>query len=304
MRHGTAATAATAILCAGLAPGASAAPPRPAAPPRAATVPCGAVLTTSVRLAADVVCPDGRGLTLAADGVELNLNGHALTGPGRGDGSVESGPTGVRVAADGVVVRGGRISGWGAGVSGRADVTAPEDLQEPYADAVLRAAVRDVHLRGNGHGAEALEGVALTLQRTRLSGNVRGAGAYGGGRLLVEDSTAERNGTGLYAAAVPRDGLVLRDVLVRRNTSHGVSCSTDGHLDATGVTFQRNGTGLEVFLCAGRLAGSAFVWNGRHVSGYLSAGDVFTVTCTTATRDGGPLDLEGLAVQPCAPVSP
>ena len=277
--------------------------PATAAPPRAVVVPCGAVLTTSVRLAADVVCPDGRGLTLAADGIELNLNGHRLTGPGRGSGAVESGPTGVRVAADGVVVRGGTVRGWGAAVSGRAEVTAPEDPQQPHADAVLRAAVRDAHLEGNGHGAEALEGVALTLERTRLSGNVRGAGAYGGGRLLVRGSTVERNGTGLHASAVPRDGLVLRDVLVRRNTSHGVSCSTDGHLDATGVTFQRNGTGLEVFLCAGRLADSAFVWNGRHLSGSLATGDVFTITCTGATRDGGALDLERLTVQPCAPTA-
>ncbi|NAZ88720.1 hypothetical protein GTR00_21890 [Kineococcus sp. T90] len=248
------------------------------------------MLTTSVRLAADVTCPGGSGtvgVTLAADGIELNLNGHALTGPG-----VRFGTTGVRVAARDVVVRGGTVRGWSSGVSAGREVDAPD---EPVPG---RGTVRAARVEGNTVGVDALVGGDLTVRGSRLAGNGRGGFAYVGGRLRVETSTVEGNDVGLAAFSNADGGFVVRDSLVRGNRGAGIACDPDGDFDVNGTTVQRNGTGLAVSLCSGRVEGSRFLWNGRHLDTYLVEGDVVTLACTTFTRDGGPVPLP---VQPCAP---
>ncbi|NAZ86143.1 hypothetical protein GTR00_08550 [Kineococcus sp. T90] len=281
MRHRPA-LAAAALTAGLLAPGTAA-----AAPPRAVVVPCGAVLTTSVRLAADVACPGGTGITLAADGVELNLNGHRLTGPDDGSGTV-----GVRVAARDVVVRNGTVAGWGTGVLAGTDPYG-EPEQGP-----VGGVVRQVRAEGNGTGVEVRFEGALAVRDSRLVGNGAGAGALYEGRLLVEGSTADRNGTGLHSFQVGWDGLVVRDSTVRGSRGAGVYCNTDGHAVLERTTVQRNTNGFGAFLCHARISGSDFRWNGEHVdpSTYLVDGDFIEVTCTRFTRDGGPLPFEA---EPC-----
>ncbi len=269
---------------------AASAPTATAAPPRAVVVPCGAVLTTSARLAADVVCPGGQGLTLAADGIELNLNGHDLTGPG----AASTLTTGVLVEADGVVVRNGRVSGWASGVRAGVD----RDLR--LALQTSSATVRGVRLEGNGTGAHAIDGGSLSVRGSRLAGNGLGGYAYHRGRLLVEGSTAEGNDTGLFAYGDDRDGLVVRGSTVRGNRSSGVACGQSGDVVLERTTVQRNPVGLDLDACSARITGSAFVWNTVHAAVRLDLGDVLTARCTGATRDGGPLPFP---VEPCGPGS-
>lgn len=268
-----------AVLFAALAtPGAA------AAPPRAVVVPCGAVLTSSVRLAADVVCPSGGGITLAADGIELNLNGHALVGPG-----IDVPLTGVVVAARDVVVRNGTVRGWGTGV--RAEVL--EDSPTPPYPAPSRSAVvRETRLQGNSSGAAASFAGELVVRGSTLVDNRTGGWAQFGGRLRVENSTVERNREGLSSFQIARDGLVVRNSLIRDNRSSGVSCGQDGRYDVVASTLQRNRIGLNVFECSGQVADSKFIWNGRHVEGYLMAEQDTTYLChNTYTRDGLPVRL-------------
>ena len=280
------------LLAAGLLAATTAtAPAAVAAPPRAVVVPCGAVLTTSVRLAADVVCPDGRGLTLAADGIELNLNGHRLTGPGAGSTLT----TGVLVEADGVVVRNGRVAGWASGVRAGVDRELRGGARETSSATVL-----GVRLEGNGTGAHAIDDGSLTVRGSRLVGNWLGGYAYHRGRLLVEGSTAERNDTGLFAYGDDRDGLVVRDSTVRGNRRSGVACGQSGDVVLERTTLQRNRIGLDLDACSARITGSAFVWNTAHAVVRLDFGDVLTARCTSATRDGGPLPFP---VEPCEPGS-
>ncbi|WP_432535310.1 right-handed parallel beta-helix repeat-containing protein [Kineococcus arenarius] len=285
-RRTTLTTARLTTACAALATGLLAAPAA-AAPPRATTVECGAVLTTSVRLAADVVCPDGDGVVLAADGIELNLNGHALVGPGTSSGA------GVLVRAEDVTVRNGTISGWESGVRAGTDPTDPygEESQGP-----ARAVVRQARLEANGFGVEVRQDGDVQVRNTWLVGNGVGGYVVSYGRLLVEDSTADGNGTGFSSFEVEEDGLVLRGSTVRGGSA-GVSCSTDGNVVVERSTLQRNAIGLEAFLCSAWVSDSALVWNGEHVRGYLVDWDTVEVTCTTFTRDGGPLDFP---VEPCA----
>ncbi|MBB2902473.1 hypothetical protein FHR75_003304 [Kineococcus radiotolerans] len=253
------------------------APAAVAAPPRATTVPCGAVLTSSVRLAVDVVCPTGGGITLAADGVELNLNGHALVGPGRDTDTV-----GVEVAARDVVVRNGTVRDWGAAVRGGIE----EGDQD--AEPVVTGVVRDARLVDNETGAFARTESALTVRTSRISGHRSGVVAQLGGRVRVESSTVERNGSGVSSFQVPPGGVVVRDSLIRENGS-GVVCGQDGRYDVARSTLQRNGIGLDLFECHGRVVDSRFVWNGEHVAGFLVEGDVIVLRCNTYTRDGLPL---------------
>ncbi|MBB2902257.1 hypothetical protein FHR75_003088 [Kineococcus radiotolerans] len=258
--------------------------PAVAAVPRASVVPCGAVLTADVRLAADVVCPGGPGIVLAADGVELNLNGHRLVGPG-----LRFGPTGVEVAAEDVVVRNGRISGWGVGVSAGSEVDQPGEPRP------VSGTVREVRLDGNRKGVEARVAGDLAVRGSRLDGNGWGGSAYVGSRLLVERSTVERNERGLHGFANADGGFAVRDSLVRSNGT-GIGCDQDADVSVTGTTVQRNGTGLDVSQCSAVVEGSRFVWNARHVSAYLLEGDVLAVRCTSFTRDGGPV---GVPLEPC-----
>ncbi|NAZ88088.1 hypothetical protein GTR00_18600 [Kineococcus sp. T90] len=257
------------------------------------------MLTRSVRLAADVVCPDGRGLTLAADGIELNLNGHGLTGPGTGPGS--STGTGVLVRARDVVVRNGHVSGWASGVRAGVDndvrAGVDDDLRAS-APGTSSASVRDVRLAGNGIGAHAVDGGSLAVRGSRLVGNGWGGYAYHRGRLLVEGSTVELNHTGLLAYGDDRDGLVVRDSTVHRNRGSGVSCGQAGDVVLERTTVQRNPVGLDLDACSARVTGSAFVWNAVHAEVFLDFQDVLEVRCTSFTRDGGPVPFP---VQPCVP---
>ena len=286
MPHRPLLTAACALLATGLT-----APAAAAAPPRATTVPCGAVLTTSVRLAADVDCPDGRGLTLAADGIELNLNGHRLTGPGTDHGTV-----GVRVRARDVVVRNGTVGGWGSGV------VAGTDAYEEERRGPVGASVRGARLEGNGTGVDVREDGAVEVRGTWFSGNDLAGGSVTGGRLLVEGSTADGNRRGFSSFDVGWDGLVLRGTTVRGG-AYGVGCEQDGHLVLQGSTVQRTGTALRASQCSAHVEDSAFAWNDRHVGRFLVDTDSVEFRCTTFSRDGGPLDVPLTACDPSAPAT-
>ncbi|MFF4189767.1 right-handed parallel beta-helix repeat-containing protein [Nonomuraea sp. NPDC001831] len=67
-------------------------------------VACGDVLTTDTTLTADLTCPAGA-LTIGADDVDLDLNGHTITGSGTGNGLKATG-------RQGTTVRNGTITGF------------------------------------------------------------------------------------------------------------------------------------------------------------------------------------------------
>lgn len=286
MRHRSALAAAVFLLSSAVAT------PALAATPRATLPACGAVLTSSVRLAADLVCRDGGGLTLAADGIELNLNGHSLVGSGWDGGD------GVTVAARNVVVRNGTVSGWDSAV--RADPDQSDD-EDPPAEPAYSGTVRNVRLDGSRTGAAVDGRGSLVVQNSTLIGNGTGGHSQFEGWLRVEGSTVAQNGRGLFSFQIDRDGLVVRNSLIRDNGS-GVACSQDGRYDVAGSTLQRNGTGLDLFECMGQVVNSRFAWNKRHVDGFLDEGDVISLRCNTYTRDGLPLPFPVDPV-PC-PVTP
>lgn len=83
-----------------------------AAPPP--TITCGATITQSVSLAADIGPCSGDGLVIQGDGVKVDLNGHTVQGPSTHTGST----VGIRIKrSNGVQVTGGTVTGFDAGVA-------------------------------------------------------------------------------------------------------------------------------------------------------------------------------------------
>ncbi|GAB7189836.1 hypothetical protein NUM3379_05420 [Kineococcus sp. NUM-3379] len=289
MRSRSVPGAAVVVLCAAT----TAWGPPAAAAPRPVHPVCGQAVTTDVRLNADLVCPAGGGLVVAADGVDVNLNGHAIVGPLRPGPPVRVGE-GIRVRASGVVVRNGEVRGWNAGVWAGIETGGGEG-------APGSAEVRGVHLTGNGAGASAWSRGELTLRSTRLTGNSTGASAVFGGRLRVEGALVERNDRGVYMFEAA-DAVVVRDAEVRRNRV-GIWChQSDPGLLVERTRLSRNGSGIDVERCgASRVHGAAFVWNTRHLFVWNEEEHPVTVTCSSATRDGGPLPVP---VGPCGGAPP
>ena len=72
---------------------------------------CGASVTEDSRLVADLIGCEFGGITIDADNVTLDLNGHAITGTGAWDWS------GIEVGDhDGVTILNGTVSGFGGGI--------------------------------------------------------------------------------------------------------------------------------------------------------------------------------------------
>jgi parallel beta-helix repeat protein len=74
------------------------------------TVSCGSVITTDVRLAADLVDCPAAGLVVGAPGITIDLNGHVIDGTGSGVGIDNNG------RHDDIRITGGRVTGFGQGV--------------------------------------------------------------------------------------------------------------------------------------------------------------------------------------------
>ncbi|QCB92755.1 right-handed parallel beta-helix repeat-containing protein [Cellulomonas shaoxiangyii] len=207
-----------AVAAALLAPPAHAVPVAAAPPP----VPgCGATLTADARLTADLTCPAGNGLTLAA-GVTLDLGGHVLRG---------AGGTGVVVPAAGdVTVRRGTITGWDVGVA-----SPPTGWEEDHEGTVT---VERVRFDGNGSAMDGTSRIAgpsktFLVSGSVLTGNVTGFSATPGhvrfsrstfegndsvvridsGYALIEDSRASGNGTVMscYEAGCDLRGSTVED---------------------------------------------------------------------------------------------
>src|SRR3954468_24345129 len=80
----------------------------PPAAARAADPACGATITSSTRLRADVVNCPGDGLVIGADGITLDLGRSTLSGAG----------TAIVLAGHrGVIITGGTIRGFATGVA-------------------------------------------------------------------------------------------------------------------------------------------------------------------------------------------
>ncbi len=116
---------------------------------RAAEPACGATITTSTRLHADLANCPGNGLVIGADGITLDLGRSTLSGAG----------TGIVLAGHrGVTISGGTIKGFATGVAlDGADGNRVRGV-------TLTADLRPRHRRGQRQRRERLRGRRLVRQ--------------------------------------------------------------------------------------------------------------------------------------------
>lgn len=156
--------------------------PMSAADADTASLSCGATVTTSVTLQADLIGCPGDGLLINADAVTIDLNGHTIAGDALPPAFGFEGGIVIRGQHD-VVVTGGSIRGFDAGVvvegSSGTDIRSLDSSDNVRSGVALfstsRSRVTDVTTRDNAdHGFLVAQGASATLARVVATGNQHG----------------------------------------------------------------------------------------------------------------------------------
>jgi parallel beta-helix repeat protein len=156
---------------------------------------------------------------IGADGVEINLAGHAMSG---GIGSGGGGPTGIDNTGgyDDVTVRNGTVGGFGFGV---------------VTNGASRNRILNVDAGAAGNAVTIAGGADNEVRHSELFGRSFGLRSTGSGRLIVADtSSAGAFGSGIEVSG--NDARIVRN----RTVTGGVSTS--------------NISGIRLFGSAGRVA--------------------------------------------------
>lgn len=144
------------------------------------SVGCGAVLTEDVVLTRDLACPKD-GLTIARDGVTLDLGGRTIRGPGLGAWTwprPQLSSVGIRVTAASVVIRNGRVENFGTAV---------------FLDRAQGARIENVEADQSFYGIYLREAHRTVVARSTVRENVYGLHIAQSHENLVEENTISRS---------------------------------------------------------------------------------------------------------------
>lgn len=268
-----------------------------ASPAAATHVECGDVITTDTRLDSDLTGCTGDALRIDADGVTLDLGGHAITG---GVGAI----AGVRAAQrDDVVIRNGHISGFFDGVV--LDETTGSQVRLVRAEGNVRgielAGSDDNVVEGNRVRGNALDGIRLGLSSgNEISGNHVEGNVFS---ISVADGSSE-NVVTRNTVLRGREGIALfsggADNVVERNVSHdhqvdGIRVEADvlGTIVERNVTHHNGDDGVDVRAPSG--VRTRNVANGNGDLGFFAAPGVTDGGGNRAHANGNPLQCVGIA---------
>jgi parallel beta-helix repeat protein len=161
---------------------------------------CGDVVTSDVRLTGDLFCPQEPGFIVGADGVDIDLAGHEMSG---GISVGGGGPLAIdnRGGFDDVTVRNGSIVGFGGAFAGE------DASRNRLLDITASAAGVTVTF----HGGQDNE-----IRRGDIFGRGQAIGAVHSDRLVVADTSADS--TFFSAVEVSGDGIrLVRNDLAQTN---------------------------------------------------------------------------------------
>jgi parallel beta-helix repeat protein len=182
----------------------------------AQTLACGSTITQSTTLATDVgPCP-GDGLIIAADHVQLDLNGHRVFGVTTPAGASSTENAGVRFRnVTDSEVRNGEVTGFSVGV--RIDGGSHDRVREIYAHDNISTTFGD-----NGDGISAWNSSYDTIERNVATRN----GPYSGIALVTGDYSSS-NGTlaGVNPAIIETGNAILDNQVSDNNVSVCTSTS-------------------------------------------------------------------------------
>jgi Right handed beta helix region len=234
----------------------------------AANIRCGAVLTATITLTADLACPAGNGLTLGK-AITLNLGGHRFSGPHGGTG-VTLDPNG------GSSVTNGTISGWGTGA----------DLENPGgggpATRLTKVTFSSSSLSLSG-GAPFVTSAVFVASPVSVFDNVQGSGTFTTSLFVKSPVTVFDGPASFQSSIFLASGIDSSDagiIRINRTTMDGTgtqgltaaSCTENG-LDVTNSTIKNYATAISGPECVGTISGNTFTGNFVGVSTQLGLYD-------------------------------
>jgi parallel beta-helix repeat protein len=128
---------------------------------------CGSTIVTDVVLDQDLTCT-GNGLTVGADGIKINLNGHTITGPGSAIASVRGISLNQR---NSVSIRGGTIRNFESGVfvANSSEITIKEILFTENREGVFLNGSSASTVKENTAWRNQIRGIMVRPSATRSS---------------------------------------------------------------------------------------------------------------------------------------
>ena len=227
---------------------------------------CGSVITENVRLTRDLVGCPGNGLIVGADGVDIDLNGHLISGTGP-----FASLSGIDIDAyQNVRIKNGRISDFSRGVLGY------------DADA---ARVERVKITRTLEGVNFEESTGVKVMDNRLVGNREGMVLRRTEKVTVAENLAVNNDTTGITDIDSRDNLHTRNH-VAGNTFDGIALESAVNTVVINNVVRRNGIdGIDA------VVGSGVRYVGNHVSyndenGINDSGDGTVWRRNTANHNG------------------
>jgi hypothetical protein len=233
---------------------------------RAVTPSCGDTITTSVRLASDVVGCASTGLIVGAAGITIDLNGHTLGGTNapKSVGIENDGHANVRIVngtvknfhADGIAIhnaRGnaiGKVTVTGIGAGGKKnDADAGILLDHSPAAAVSDTVVMNHVQAFQSDGIDVLFSSGALIQRNRLSQNAwNGLTVVKSPRSRVVGNELDSNGNDGMEANVASDFVYVSGNHGDRNKGWGLVVGALAHARVLGNSVTGNGQdGLSFF---------------------------------------------------------
>jgi hypothetical protein len=305
---------------------------------RTQDVACGETVTADLRLTGNLECGVFRigpqvgpnGIVIGADGIEVNLAGHTITGATfvGGDGTI-----GIDVGGfDGVTVRNGGIGLYGIGVhlgdAANAIVAGVDAQGSPYglqAEGATNLVVRNGDVSGRDTGL-LLDGVTgATIANVSAAGSFGGAISLSGSASRVVDSDA-RGGLptsfgivlagsgnrvartrvtgagsrgGIYvggadAAIVENEvsGTVLLDMSTSAENGDGIHVAGPGGLLRGNRAHDNGGDGIDVRVAGTRLGDNAAT--GNTLFGIRAVPGVIDLGGNSASGNGGPFQCQNV----------
>jgi parallel beta-helix repeat protein len=197
---------------------------------------CGATVVANLKLDHDLTCA-GNGLTVGADGITIDLNGHTIAGAGVGSGILATGRTGV-------VITGGTIRDFLIGVQLAASTG---------------TTIKQIQVTGNRDGIFLIGSSGNIIKENTASQNSRVGVMLRPGAIrnstqnLVIENTLVNNTNGVILVETP-SGNVFKENIISASSNAGIALNggVTGNLikentlgeNASGILFNVGSTGL------------------------------------------------------------
>jgi len=202
---------------------------------------CGATIVANLTLDHDLTCA-GDGLTIGADGIRVDLNGHTITGSGSGVGIGVTGRTDVSIV-------GGTVRNFEAGVrviDSKSVVVTGNEFRENTDGVDCQAGCVENTIKENGFWDNRSRGIMLrsnsrdnVVKENTFTGNRVGVLVFGGVDNTVKENIVLGSGlAGIRLNVIATGNLIMENTVLSNPAGIDVSVTPTG--SAAGNTLVKN----------------------------------------------------------------